>query len=189
MHLRELTNELLYLGSATIPEIPGFPQACVYYPYLDSRDRAPYAHGLMDPANALAVGTAFDDRPMYGHGNFWWGITPSALRAMLKTARFEVIREIRPRLHPWGTEILARPTPDHPSLPPVDYYRKRGQRLREGSPPPFDGYYEKGPDALGTESDVYPQTVGVPPPDTTDPVFRWRRALGAKDPPRRRARD
>src|SRR5207247_7460826 len=31
MHLRKITREWLYLGSATIPALPGFPQACIYY--------------------------------------------------------------------------------------------------------------------------------------------------------------
>lgn len=176
MHLREITNELLFLGSATIPEIPGFPQASLYYPYLDRRDRAPFARGITSAAQSLAVGTAFDDRPMYGHGNFWWGITPSALRAMLTTARFEVIEELRPGDHPWATEFVARPMPSHPSLPPVDYYRKRGERLRAGRPLPFDGYYDKGPDAVASEDDVFPRMDGAPKPDPISPKLRpWRR--------------
>jgi len=174
-HLREITNELLYISSTTMPEIPGFPQACVYYPYLDRRDRAPYARGLAKPARALAVGTAFDARPMYGHGNYWWGITPSALRAMLRTARFEVIEELHPGQHPWLTDFVARPVPEHPSLPPVDYYRTRGERLKEGRPPPFDGYYDKGPDAVASQDDVFPRTDGFPEPDAFRHRFRWSR--------------
>jgi hypothetical protein len=181
MHLREITKELLFLGSATVPEIPGFPQACVYYPYLDRRDRAPFARGMTNPARSLAVGTAFDPRPMYGHGNFWWGITPSALHAMLRTARFEVIEELRPGVYPWGTELVARPMPSHPSLPPVDYYRKRGVRLREGRPLPFDGYYDKGPDAVASEDDIFPRMDGAPNPDPISPRLRWwRRERGGR---------
>jgi hypothetical protein len=174
MHLREITTELLFLGSATIPEIPGFPQACVYYPYLEPRDRAPFARGVSDPALSIGLGTAFDARPMYGHGNFWWGITPSALRAMLKTAGFEVIEEIPTELYPWGAQFVARPVSSHPSLPPVDYYRTRGERLREGRPPPFDGYYDKGPDAVASEEDMYPRMGGAPELDI-GPRFRFRR--------------
>lgn len=176
MHLHRITKELLFIGSATIPEIPGFPQASVYYPYLDQQNRAPYARGIGKPDQALAVGTAFDDRPMYGHGNFWWGITPSAMRAMLRTARFEVIEELRSDIYPWGTEYVARPTAEHPSLPPVDYYRTRGERVRAGQLVPFDGYYAKGPDALGTTEDLFPLLDGVPEPDPIPPRFRrWRR--------------
>jgi hypothetical protein len=166
IQLREITTGLLYLGSATIPEIPGFPNATIYYPYLNNRARAPYARGMLDPDRAIAVGTPFDDRPMYGHANFWWGITPSALRAMLRTARFEVIEEFsHGAFYPWGLDLLARPIPGSPSLPPVDYYRTRGARLAEGRPPPFDGYYDKGPDAVATEADLYPDLDGLPKPD------------------------
>jgi hypothetical protein len=165
MNLREITTEFLYLSSATIPEIPGFPQASVFYPYLERADRAPFALGIDEPAMALAVGTAFDERPMYGHGNFWWGITPSALRAMLRAARFEVIEEVHGAAYPWNTQLIARPIDAHPSLPPVDYFRRRGEGLREGRPLPFDGYYEKGPDAVATDADAYPQMDAIPPPD------------------------
>jgi SAM-dependent methyltransferase len=176
MHLRKITRELLFIGSATIPEIPGFPQACVYYPYLARRDRAPYARGIGNPERSLAVGTPFDDRPMYGHGNFWWGITPSAMRAMLETARFEVVEEVRPDIYPWGAEFVARPVQQHPSLPPVDYFRRRGERLKEGHPLPFDGYYDKGPDAIGSEEDMFPRLEALPEPDPLPHrLRRWRR--------------
>jgi hypothetical protein len=165
VQLRQITTELLFLGSATIPEIPGFPQACMYYPYLDARDRAPFARAMADPAMCLGLGTPFDDRPMYGHGNFWWGITPSALRAMLRTARFEVVDEIHGEDYPWGLQIIAHPVDEHPSLPPLDYYRRRGERLREGRPPPFDGYYDKGENAVASAQDIHPDMAGVPKPD------------------------
>ena len=71
--------------------MPGFDQACVFYPYLDERTRAPYTRGYPTADGLLAIGPPFDDRPMYGYGNCWWGITRSALVAMLRAARFEVI--------------------------------------------------------------------------------------------------
>lgn len=189
MHLREITTEVLYLGSATIPEIPGFAQACVFYPHLERADRVPYARGLIDPDRSIAVGTAFDDRPMYGHANFWWGLTASALRAMLRTARFEVVEEHRTDVYPWGTAFVARPVPEHPSLPPVDYYRRRGERLREGRPPPFDGYYDKGPEAVASAHDIFPRTDGFPPSDRLRARLRRRvreQMAAAKDRVRRR---
>lgn len=166
MHLRRITTELLFLRSATMPEVPGFPQACVFHPYLDARDRAPLARGLPNPARATGLGTPFDPRPMYGHGNWWWGITPSALRAMLRTARFEVVEEVRGPQYPWATGVIARPLEEAPSLPPVDYYRRRGERIAEGRlPPPFDGYYEKGDEAEATELDAFPSLEGAPEAD------------------------
>jgi hypothetical protein len=175
VHLHEITKELLFVGSATIPEIPGVPQACVYYPYLERDDRAPYARGMLKPEGALGVGTEFDERPMYGHGNFWWGITPSAFRAMLRSARFEVIDEYPSSEWPWGTAFAARPLAEHPSLPPTDYYRTRGVKLHEGRTPPFDGYYDKGPDAVATNEDAFPRMDGLPALDIS-PRW-WRRAM------------
>lgn len=172
MNLREITKELLYLGSATIPEIPGLPQACVYYPYLKRSDRAPYARPLESPGMHFAVGTAYDDRPMYGHGNYFFGMTPSALRAMLRTARFEVVGENRHDATPWVTDFVARPLPEHPTLPPVDYYRRRGHGWHEDRPLPFDGYYDKGPDAVATREDMFPRLDGSPPPDPLPPRLR-----------------
>ena len=90
-HLRRITGELLYLGTEIVPELPGFDQACVFYPGLAERSRRAYgsAHG---PAHdALGVNSPFDSTPGLGYTNYWWGITPSALRAMLGTARFEIV--------------------------------------------------------------------------------------------------
>lgn len=143
MHLRELTGELLYLGSHTIPEIPGVEDACVYYPGIGPESRAAYATAHEQPETLWGIGTPFDERPMLGHGNFWWGISPSALRAMLRTARFEVIEEIATHESPFFTELVARPLDEHPLLPPLSYYREYGEhRARGVEPPPFETYYQ-----------------------------------------------
>lgn len=143
MHLRSVTRELLYLGTHTIPEVPGLPQACVFYPYLPERQRRPFARPHWRPETLAGVGAPFDDRPMYGYANFWWGITPSALRAMLRAARFEIAEERRVHASPWYVEIVARPVAMHPSLPPADYYRRRAAaREGGGGELPFDDYYE-----------------------------------------------
>jgi hypothetical protein len=134
MHLREITRELLYLGTHTIPEIPGFDQACVFYPYLPEAERRAHARSHWDAEELWAVGTPFNDEPMHGQGNFWWGITPSALRAMLATARFEVIEEIRPRDYPWLLDVVARPVNRAPVLPPRYYFRDRGERRERDEP-------------------------------------------------------
>jgi SAM-dependent methyltransferase len=84
--LRALTGEVLLLGTEVIPEVPGIPQACVFYPGLDPSARRAFAPpsagrraGLTDPFDAAE-----------GYGNWWWGITPSALRGMLGAAGFAV---------------------------------------------------------------------------------------------------
>jgi hypothetical protein len=141
--LRSVTRELLYLGTHTIPEVPGVPQACVFYPHLPERVRRALARPYWRPEGVVGVGAPFDDRPMHGYANFWWGITPSALRAMLRTARFEVVEERRVHAFPWYVEVVARPVARAPSLPPVDYYRRRGEAAARGEPElPFDDFYD-----------------------------------------------
>ncbi len=80
------------------------------------------------PRPTSVIGTPFDERPMMGYANFWWGITPSALRAMLATARFEVVEELRPHPYPWLTEVVAKPVDADPLLPPTDYHRAAARR-------------------------------------------------------------
>jgi hypothetical protein len=146
MCLREITRELLYLGTLTIPEVPGFPQACIYYPYLDESQRRPYAAGYRWaaglPQELIGIGTPFREEPMLGHANCWWGISPSALRAMLRTARFEVVEERPVYESPYVTEVVARPLDADPVLPPLSYFRERGRlRERSGERMPFEDYF------------------------------------------------
>jgi 2-polyprenyl-3-methyl-5-hydroxy-6-metoxy-1,4-benzoquinol methylase len=153
LHLRQITRELLYLGSHTIPEVPGIEQACVYYPYVSDASRAAYAQAIYRSEEMVGIGVPFDERPMFGHANFWWGITPSALRAMLRTARFEVVEERRTRESPFGTELVARPIDSPPLLPPTSYYRERGERRARGEEQlPFDDYYETTPSSERSRS-------------------------------------
>ncbi len=74
--LRRITRGLLYLGTHTIPEIPGIENGCVYYPYLSDRSRRAYASPHRDSRNFWAIGIPFNDKPMFGYANFWWGISP-----------------------------------------------------------------------------------------------------------------
>ena len=143
MHLREITGELAFISTLTIPEIPGFPQASIFYPYLDEGARKPYANGYSWAADLLGIGAPVDERPMFGYGNCWWGITPSALEAMLRTARFEVV-ERRELAVPFMTELVVRPIAADPMLPPVAYFREWGEARDRGEPrPPFEGWYDE----------------------------------------------
>jgi len=180
MHLRQITREVLFLGTHTIPEVPGVPQASIFYPYLDEGHRRALAAPYGDPASLYGVGTAFDDRPMYGHANFWFGISPSALRAMLTAARFEVLEERHPTPYPWEVDVVARPVAKHPSLPPAGYYRERGQRRERGEPQlRFDGYYDDPGPADGSADEIYPRldTVEADRPGLLT-RRRWRHRQG-----------
>jgi hypothetical protein len=132
VHLRQATRQLALITTLTIPEIPGFGQACVWYPYLSEKERVPYAAGYPFASDLLAVGPPFDDRPMYGYGNCWWGITRSALIAMLRAARFEVVEGPWPEKNPFMTGVVVQPLPLDPSLPPPTYFRERGEARDRG---------------------------------------------------------
>lgn len=106
--LRGLCERDLLLGSHVIPEVPGIEQACIWYPGLSEGARASFrrAHGGARAPACLGVTEPFD--PEAGYSNYWWGISRSALRAMLRAAGFEVVEE-----HHWTTfltDIEARPT-------------------------------------------------------------------------------
>jgi hypothetical protein len=140
MRLRTITSELLYLGTHTIPEVPGLPQACVYYPHLPEAQRRTFSRAYASAEGYLGVGPPVDERPMHGYANFWWGITPSALRAMLRTARFEVVDELRTHASPWQTELVCRPLDAEPMLPDPTYFRSRREARERGEePPPWPG--------------------------------------------------
>ena len=136
MQLREITREVLFLGTHTIPEVPGVEQACLYYPFLSQQSRRALGRAHYRPEGYWGIGTPFDERPMMGYANFWWGITPSALQAMLRTARFAVVEERRPHPYPWYTELVARPVDADPLLPAPGYFRLRREAYDRGEEPP-----------------------------------------------------
>jgi hypothetical protein len=144
MHLREITREFLYLGTHTVPEVPGMPQACLFYPHLDDATRTAVLRAHGGAGAAPGLGVPFDESPMMGQGNFWWGITPSALRAMLRTARFEVVEEVPLTEAPFLTDVIARPIDRPPLMPPPSYYRERAEARERGEPAPaFEEFYDE----------------------------------------------
>jgi hypothetical protein len=144
MHLREITSELLYLGSRTVPEVPGLRGACVLYPGIDEDTRAALVRAEGGRREGLGLGLPFDERPMHGYGNFWWGITRSALEAMLRTANFEPVEWPEVREAPFFTDVVARPIDRAPLLPPRSHYRERGEALARGEDRlPFTEHYEQ----------------------------------------------
>jgi hypothetical protein len=86
-HLRAMTGEYLIVGSATMPEVPGLTQALVFYPGLDERDRALHARHVA--GHTPGVTTPFDRSKYFG--NWWFGITPSAMRAMVENVGLTVV--------------------------------------------------------------------------------------------------
>jgi hypothetical protein len=106
-HLRRICHGELMLGSQVIPEVPGIDQACIWYPGLPDGARESFrrAHGGDGAPRCIGVTEPFD--PALGYANYWWGISPSAMRAMVEAAGFDVFEEL-----PWTTwvhDVRARP--------------------------------------------------------------------------------
>lgn len=101
--LRAITGELLILSSETIPEVPGVSQACVFLPGLSERDRRSYAAARGGRAQE-GVTSKFD--PQSEYGNWYWGISASALAGMAAASGFLPIEIVA---DPFHATILARP--------------------------------------------------------------------------------
>lgn len=107
--LRELTRELLVLITATVPEISGIHQASVFFPSLSARQRRQYDRAydatLGASSDRIGLTTPFD--PAEGYGNWWWGLSPSAVEGMLEAVGFTVVETKTNGFH---TRIVARVT-------------------------------------------------------------------------------
>jgi 2-polyprenyl-3-methyl-5-hydroxy-6-metoxy-1,4-benzoquinol methylase len=86
--LRALCRKTLILRTSTIPEMPGLPNAAVFYPMLSAEQRALWNLSSLGLLHQAGISEAFD--PQQGYGNWFWGITPSALRSLVETAGFRV---------------------------------------------------------------------------------------------------
>jgi hypothetical protein len=87
--LRSITRGHLLLATKTIQEVPGVPQACIFYPGLTESQRLAIGAGI----GGLAIGlhTPFD--PAERYANFWWGISRSALHGMLLSTGWDVVQQ------------------------------------------------------------------------------------------------
>ena len=101
--LRKICAQTLILGSATIPEIPGLRQAAVYYPFLDEKDRKLWTV----PARGFQEGLSNPFSRDAGYSNFFWGMTPSCVAGLLRSARFRVRSQ---SAAPFGTLFVCSPT-------------------------------------------------------------------------------
>lgn len=98
--LRELTRELLILQTMTLPELPGVDQGLVFYPGV--RNPRLYARWGEQAARSLRLPKPGEDP----YAPWWWGISHSALRAMLRAADFEPVAQWG---DPFAVHVLARP--------------------------------------------------------------------------------
>jgi SAM-dependent methyltransferase len=130
-HLRELTLETLVLGTRVLPELRLFEGGCVFYPALSARSRRAigWLHGS-EAKGLVGAATPFDRTPVMGLVNYWWGLTPSAVRGMLDVARFDVVEEWNE--DPLVLELVAAAREQPSVLPALDFARLRGsERSRD----------------------------------------------------------
>ena len=115
--LRQVTGRVLLMESATIPEVPGVEQACVFYPGLSegSRREQHRAQAAAGGVEAL-VGLSTPFEPARGYENYWWGLSPSAVRGLLISAGFNPV-EIK--TNGFQTRVVALPCPQ--GDPAVDF--------------------------------------------------------------------
>ena len=90
--LRAICRETLILNTCSIPEVRGVKNSAVFYPFLDASQRKIWDRGM---GTQKAITGPYE--PESGYGNWFWGMTPSCIEALLKCAGFEVReRYIRP---------------------------------------------------------------------------------------------
>lgn len=99
--LRGICRETLLLWTATVPEIPGVRNGCVFLPHLDERTRRMYDRFW--PGHLTGVSERFD--PAAGYDNWFWALSPSAVRSMLEASGFAVERQWG---QPFTTSFVAR---------------------------------------------------------------------------------
>lgn len=86
--LRRICRETLILRTSTIPEVRGLPNAAVYFPMLDAAGRELWNLRTLGLLHQAGISNEFE--PDEGYGNWFWGLTPSCLESLLKTAGFRV---------------------------------------------------------------------------------------------------
>jgi SAM-dependent methyltransferase len=86
--LRRICGSILILRTATIPEVRGLAHAAVYWPMLPADQRKLWTLGR---TTGKQVGLTAEFEPEQGYGNWFWGMTPSCVRALLRTAGFRVV--------------------------------------------------------------------------------------------------
>ena len=86
--LRRICNRTLILRTFAIPEIKGLTNAAIFFPQLALKDRKLWDLHSLGLARQPGISDTYG--PDDGYSNYFWGMTPSCLRSLLKTAGFNV---------------------------------------------------------------------------------------------------
>ncbi len=106
--LRRICRRTLILRTSTIPEMPGMPNAAVYYPMLKEQPRRLWNLSSLGLLDQMGISREFE--PDQGYGNWFWGLTPSCVESMLATAGFRVeFRAVEAFAHTVVCSVVAPP--------------------------------------------------------------------------------
>jgi len=86
--LRSICNETLILDTAVVPEMRDLSHIAVFYPFLPKSERKLWSRG-----RGIRLGLTTPYEPRQGYGNWFWGMSPSCVEAMLKCAGFETVKK------------------------------------------------------------------------------------------------
>ena len=124
--LRRICRETLILRTSTIPEVRGLPNAAVYYPTLTAEQRRLWNLSSLGLLHQEGITNEF--QPREGYGNWFWGMTPSCVTALLATAGFAV-REHAPEAFSHTFVCDAVEVPFAHALPVEADARRLGEQV------------------------------------------------------------
>ncbi|HEV2296383.1 MAG TPA: class I SAM-dependent methyltransferase [Tepidisphaeraceae bacterium] len=124
--LRKMCREHLILRTSTIPEVPGLPNVAVYWPNLGPKDRELWNLKRLGLMRQVGITEAF--QPEEGYGNWFWGLSPSCLKSMLRTAGFKVEWEFSEAFAQTVICAAAKPAMQH-ELPGEAEARDMARRI------------------------------------------------------------
>ena len=121
--LRRICRATLILRTTTIPEVRGIPHAAVFFPMLEANARRTWNLSSLGLGRQAGISEAF--RPEEGYGNWFWGLSPSCVAALLATAGFRVRERTEAAFAQTFVCDVVTPPFRHP-LPSTDVARQLG---------------------------------------------------------------
>jgi len=83
--IRNICREKLILGTMVVPEMNKLSNGAVFYPFLPEKDRKLWNLNI---GSQRSITSPYDAKD--GYGNWFWGLTPSCVEALLRCAGFQV---------------------------------------------------------------------------------------------------
>lgn len=126
--LRRICRKTLILRTFAIPENKRLRNSAIFFPHLTEPNRDLWNLQRQGLVEQLGITCDFD--PAEGYGNYFWGMTPSCLRSLLKVAGFAVIEQSP---EPFAQTFICKPVgqPLGHEVPEVDQARKIAADISE----------------------------------------------------------